>query len=168
MAKHDKFPMTMAVRELTKHGVAFVPHLYSYEERGGSEAAARQLGLDEYLVIKTLVLETDEKKPLICCMHGDKEVSLKQLARVLNVKTVTPCSPNLAENLTGYQVGGTSPFGTKKALPVYVEKSVLELERIYINGGKRGFLVEIAPRELVRILNATAIEVALQCSEFLR
>ncbi len=160
MAK-DKTPTTQAIRLLKQHKVDFIPRLYKYEERGGTAVSARELGIDEHQIIKTLVMEDEGKNPLIVLMHGDREVSLKNLARQLGVKQVGPCPPKSADALTGYQTGGISPFGTRKALPIYIEKSILDLERICINGGKRGFLVEIAPAELARVLNPTAVEVGI-------
>ena len=152
---------TPAVHFLRRHGVAFTEHPYRYEERGGTRVSSRELGVDEHAVIKTLVMQDDAKQPLIVLMHGDREVSTKQLARQLERKTVEPCDPAVAQRHTGYAVGGTSPFGTRKELPVYVERTVLDLERIYVNGGRRGFLVCLAPSELVRVLAATPVEAAL-------
>ena len=152
---------TPAVHFLRKHGVAFSEHPYRYEEHGGTRVSSRELGVDEHAVIKTLVMQDEAKQPLLVLMHGDREVSTKQLARQVDRKTVEPCDPGVAQKHTGYTVGGTSPFGTRKALPVYVERSVLELERIYINGGRRGLLVSIAPAELVRVLEAVSVEAAL-------
>jgi len=147
---------------LREKKVEFVPHLYDYVEKGGTRESARQLGVDEHAVVKTLVFETNEKRPLIVLMHGNREVSTKTLARMLGVKSVEPATPEKASKLTGYLVGGTSPFGTRTAMPVYVEKSILSLERIYINGGKRGFLIEIDPGVLKHTLNAEEIEVAIE------
>jgi Cys-tRNA(Pro) deacylase len=152
---------TPAIHFLRKHGVAFSEHPYRYEEHGGTRVSSRELGADEHTVIKTLVMQDDAKQPLIVLMHGDREVSTKQLARQLGRKAVEPCDPAVAQRHTGYAVGGTSPFGTRKALPVYVERTVLDLERIYINGGRRGLLVSVAPFELVRVLHATPVEAAL-------
>jgi len=160
MAK-EKYPTTQAIRLLRQHQVNFEPRLYKYEDRGGTATSARELGIDEHRVIKTLVMEDEQKKPLIVLMHGDCEVSLKNLARQLGVKQVTPCIPQLADNLTGYQTGGISPFGTRKPLPIYIEETILTLEKICINGGKRGFLVEISPLELERVLKLTRINVAI-------
>jgi len=151
---------TPAVHFLRKHGVPFTEHPYRYEEHGGTRVSSRELGVDEHAVIKTLVMQDEAKRPLIVLMHGDREVSTKQLARQLDRKTVEPCDPAAAQRHTGYAVGGTSPFGTRKPLPVYVERSVLDLDRIYINGGVRGLLISIAPGELIRVLNAVAIEAA--------
>jgi len=152
---------TPAIHFLRKHGVAFTEHPYRYEERGGTRVSSRELGVDEHAVIKTLVMQDDAKQPLIVLMHGDRDVSTKQLARQLERKTVEPCDPAVAQRHTGYTVGGTSPFGTRKSLPVYVERTVLDLERIYVNGGRRGLLVSMAPVELVRVLHATPVEAAL-------
>jgi Cys-tRNA(Pro) deacylase len=152
---------TPAIHFLRKHGVAFTEHPYRYEEHGGTRVSSRELGVDEHAVIKTLIMQDDAKLPLIVLMHGDREVSTKQLARQLERKAVEPCDPVVAQRHTGYAVGGTSPFGTRKTLPVYVERTVLELERIYVNGGRRGLLVSVAPVELLRVLHATAVEAAL-------
>ena len=153
---------TPAVHFLRKHGVAFTEHPYRYEERGGTRVSARELGVDEHAVIKTLVMEDEARQPLIMLMHGDREVSTKNLARQIGRKTVEPCAPDVAQRHTGYQVGGTSPFGMRKALPVFVERSVLDLERIYINGGRRGLLVALSPRELLRVLEPTSVDVGLE------
>ena len=152
---------TPAIHFLRKHGVAFTEHSYRYEEHGGTRVSSRELGVDEHAVIKTLVMQDEAREPLIVLMHGDREVSTKQLARQLERKTVEPCDPAVAQRHTGYAVGGTSPFGTRKELPVYVERTVLDLDRIYINGGRRGLLVSLAPSELVRVLAATPVEAAL-------
>jgi len=154
-----KPPVTAAVRALRAARVAFEPHEYAYEERGGTARSAAELGVDEHAVIKTLIFEDDGKRPLVVLMHGDREVSAKELARVLGVKSVRPCDPNVANRHSGYQVGGTSPFGLRKPLPVYLQRTIAELERIYINGGKRGFLVSLAPADLVRVLEPTAVDV---------
>lgn len=156
------YPVTRAVRFLRERKVEFTPHLYDYVEKGGTREWAKQLGVDEHAVVKTLVFETNEKKPLIVLMHGDREVSTKTLARLFGVKSVEPATPEKASKQTGYLVGGTSPFGTRSALPVYVEKGVMSLEKIYINGGKRGFLIEIDPGVLTRTLNAEEIEIAIE------
>ncbi len=156
------FPITAAIRFLRQKKVEFVPRMYDYVEKGGTRESAKQLGVDEHAVIKTLVFETNQKKPLIVLMHGDREVSTKTLARLLGVKSVEPSTPEKASKLTGYLVGGTSPFGTRTAMPVYVEKSILSLEKIYINGGKRGFLIEIGPGILRWELNAEQIEAAME------
>jgi Cys-tRNA(Pro) deacylase len=153
--------MTAAVRVLKQARVPFTEHPYAYVERGGTAAFAAQSGIDEHAVVKTLVMEDEAKKPFVVLMHGDREVSTKELARVLGVKSVHPCAPETAERHSGYMVGGTSPFGLRKPLPVYVEATVLELARIYINGGKRGFIVGLAPQELVRVLKPTPVNVAV-------
>ena len=160
MTKAD-FPITPAVRFLRECKIPFTPHLYDYEEKGGTRRSADELGVAEHSVIKTLVMEDEARKPLIVLMHGDAEVSTKQLARFLGVKSVQPCDVNRAQKHTGYQVGGTSPFGTRTKMPVYAEKSIFELPTIYINGGKRGFLVEIATVDLRAALHPTEIEVAI-------
>jgi Cys-tRNA(Pro) deacylase len=152
--------MTAAETVLRKHQVAYEAHAYRYEERGGTAVSSRELGVDEHSVIKTLVMEDETKAPLIVLMHGDKEVSTKNLARQIGAKTVTPCAPDVAQRHTGYMVGGTSPFGTRKAMPVYMERSIADLERIYINGGRRGFLISMPPKELIRVLQPTLVEVA--------
>ncbi len=157
----DKAPMTPAVRELKRTGVPFAEHPYTYVEHGGTASFAREFGVDEHAVIKTLVMEDDAKRPLVVLMHGDREVSTKEFARVLGVKTVQPCTPETAERHSGYMVGGTSPFGLRKPIPVYVEGTILELPRIYINGGKRGFLVGLDPKELARVLKPTPVNVAV-------
>lgn len=154
------YPITPAIRYLRDKKVEFRPMLYDYVEKGGTRASSGALGVPERAVIKTLVLETNEKKPLIVLMHGDRQVSAKNLARYLNVKAVTPLDPEKASKLTGYLVGGTSPFGTRTKMPVYAEKSIFELAEIYINGGKRGFLVALDPAELKRILDLKEVEVA--------
>lgn len=153
--------MTLAVRMLLEQKVEFKPCLYDYQEKGGTAASSRELGVPEHAVIKTLIFEDEKKKPFIVLMHGDLQVSAKQLARLLNVKSVSPCDAQVADRHSGYTVGGTSPFGTKKAMPVYAEKSIFDLEKIYINGGKRGFLIEIKPSEIERLLNVTKVEVAI-------
>jgi Cys-tRNA(Pro) deacylase len=151
----------MAVRVLRQHDVPFEPQLYTWEPRGGTRASAEHLDVDEHAVIKTLIFEDERKQPLCILMHGDKEVSAKSLARVLGKKSVGPCLPDVADRHSGYQVGGTSPFGLKRAMPVYVERTILELPKIYINGGARGFLVAIAPADLARVLSPTAVDVAV-------
>jgi Cys-tRNA(Pro) deacylase len=158
---HDKAPMTPAVRALRQAAVDFTEHPYTYVEHGGTAAFARQYAVDEHLVIKTLVMEDDAKKPFVVLMHGDREVSTKELARTLGVKAVHPCSPETAERHSGYQVGGTSPFGLRKPLPIYVEESVLSLPVIYVNGGKRGFIVGLDPKDLNRVLKPTPVRVAV-------
>lgn len=154
-------PVTMAVRALRQHQVPFEPHLYAWQAHGGTRASAEQLRVDEHLVIKTLIFEDERRQPLCILMHGDKEVSAKNLARALGKKSVAPCAPAVADRHSGYQVGGTSPFGLKRAMPVYVERTILSLPRIYINGGARGFLVAIAASDLARVLAPTAVDVAV-------
>jgi Cys-tRNA(Pro) deacylase len=154
------YPVTMAIRALRQHEVEFTPHLYTWEAHGGTRASAEHLGVDEHIVVKTLIFEDDAKKPLCILMHGDREVSAKNLARQTGRRSVAPCQPAVADRHSGYQVGGTSPFGLKRAMPIYCEKSIVELPRIYINGGARGFLVGIDPRDLVRVLAPRLVEVA--------
>ena len=160
MAK-DNLPSTPALLALRAAKVAFEPRLYKYVEKGGTRASAEALGVDEHAVIKTIVLETGGKQPLICLMHGDRQISTKQLARALGEKTIQPCDPAVAQRHTGYMVGGTSPFGTRKPLPVYVERTILGLPVIYINGGARGLLVRVAPTVLTQLLGAVPVDVAL-------
>ena len=157
----EKFPVTPAIRQLRENNVTFTGHLYPYEEHGGTAHSARCLGVDEHRVIKTLIMEDDRKQPLIVLMHGDRKVSTKDLARRLGVKTITPCAPAVANRHSGYLVGGTSPFGARRAMPVYLEAGILELPVIYLNGGKRGFLVGLAPAEAQRVLQATLVQVAI-------
>lgn len=152
----------MAVRELRKHGVEFTVHLFRYEEKGGTAHSAKEMGVDEHAVIKTLIMETEARKPLVVLMHGDRQVSTKNLARHLGAKSILPCAPEVADRHSGYQVGGTSPFGLRNKMPIYVEKSILELARIYINGGKRGFLVGIAPSVLVNLLQPETVNVGIE------
>ena len=150
--------ITPAVRYLRAKKIYFKPHLYPYEEHGGTRQAAEVLKIPEHAVIKTLVMESEAGRPLIVLEHGDYQVSTKQLARILGLKRITPCAEEKAQKYTGYQVGGISPFGTRKSLPVYVEKSILTLDTLYINGGKRGFLIEITPDDLVRALKVEEVE----------
>jgi Cys-tRNA(Pro) deacylase len=157
----SKAPSTPATRLLRERGVEYTEHLYRYEEKGGTRVSARELGVEEHAVVKTLVFEDEAKAPLIVLMHGDKEVSTKALARQLGRRAIEICKPEVANRHTGYQVGGTSPFGTRKAMPVHVERTVLGLPRIYVNGGSRGFLVGLAPAELVRVLAPVPVEVAI-------
>ena len=160
----EKFPVTPAVRWLRDRKIPFTEHLYAYEERGGTAVSARELGVDEHAVVKTLVMEDDAGQPLIVLMHGDREVSTKELARDLGVRSIRPCNPAAANRHTGYLVGGTSPFATKKPLPVCMESSILALSRIYLNGGKRGFLVGIDPQEVAKLLDAKLVEVGIMKS----
>lgn len=155
-----KYPITMAVRELRQASVEFVPHLYPWVARGGTAASAQHLGVDEHLVIKTLIFEDHQKQPLCILMHGDREVSSKALARILGVPRVGPCAPAVADRHSGYLVGGTSPFGLRRAMPIFVERSITELPQLYLNGGARGFLIDLAPSELVRVLAPTLVDVA--------
>ena len=151
---------TPATVFLKRNGVSYTEHEYEYVEHGGTEVSARALGVPEHQVVKTLVMEDEDGKPLIVLMHGDLMVSTKELARQVNRKRIEPCTPEAAQRHTGYQVGGTSPFGTRKALPVYLERSILGLALIYINGGRRGFLVRISPAELLRLLEPLPVDVA--------
>jgi len=160
MAK-TRIPVTPAILLLKEKGTLFSLRPYPYVERGGTEAAARALGIDEHRTIKTLVMEDDRKNPFIILMHGDREVSTKALARALGVKSVQPCNPQTAERHTGYRVGGTSPFGTRKTMPVYMEETIAALPEIFINAGARGLLAEMAPAELVRILHPRTVSVAI-------
>lgn len=154
------YPVTMAVRVLRQNGVEFTPHLYAWEPRGGTRASSEHLGVDEHAVIKTLIFEDDAKRPLCVLMHGDREVSAKNLARHIGTKSVAPCAPEVADRHSGYQVGGTSPFGFRRAMPIYCEASVADLPRIFINGGARGFLVGIVPADLFRVLKPEKVSVA--------
>jgi len=158
---HAAAPVTPAVRALRAAGVDYTEHVYRYEEHGGTRVSARELGVDEHAVVKTLVMEDDTRAPLVVLMHGDLEVSTKQLARAIGCKHVEPCKPDVANRHSGYLVGGTSPFGVRKAMPIYVERTILDLPRLYINGGARGFLVGIAPADLVRVLKPTPVEVGI-------
>jgi Cys-tRNA(Pro) deacylase len=162
MAKTTDFPMTAAVRFLQANSVDFEPHLYKYEEKGGTKHSALELGVDEHSVVKTLIMETESRAPIIVLMHGDMQVSTKQLARAIGAKGVQACKPEVADKHSGYKVGGTSPFGTKRAMPVYMEASIAGLDRIYINGGSRGFLVAITPGDIVRVLNPTLVNAAIE------
>lgn len=153
------FPVTAAVRVLRAAQIAFVPRLYTYVDKGGTTESARQLGVDEHCVVKTLIMEDEKKQPMIVLMHGDREVSTKNLARAINAKAITPCTPEVANRHTNYMVGGTSPFGTRKAMPVYAQTSIQALEKVFINGGKRGFLVEIAPQVINDVLKPTWLEI---------
>ncbi len=157
----DKSPVTPAIRQLRQAKADFTPHIYAYEERGGTAVSARELGVAEHSIVKTLIMQDDRGNPLIVLMHGDCEVSTKELARVLGVKTITPCSPDAANRHTGYLVGGTSPFGTRKALPVYMEESIATLPRIYLNGGKRGFLVGLDPKVVIDLLKPVMVKVGI-------
>jgi len=156
-----KPPSTLATRLLRERGVAYTEHLYRYEERGGTRASSRELGVDEHAVVKTLVMEDEDAAPLVVLMHGDREVSTKALARQIGRREIRICKPEVANRHSGYQVGGTSPLGTRKAMPVFVERSILELPRMYVNGGSRGFLVGLAPKDLVALLAPTLVDVAI-------
>jgi Cys-tRNA(Pro) deacylase len=151
----------MAIRALRAAGVAFVPHLYPYEPRGGTRASSEALGVAEHSVVKTLIFENERGEPLCILMHGDREVSVKQLARVIGARSVAPCAPEVADRHSGYQVGGTSPFGLRRAMPIYMQSTILDLPRIYINGGARGFLVEIDPRDAQRVLAPVLVDAAV-------
>lgn len=160
MSEKD-FPVTLATRELQKHQVKYTPFLFTYQEKGGTSHSSQELGVSEHIVIKTLIMETEDKSPLIVLMHGDLQVSTKQLARHLGVKTISPCKPEVADRHSGYQVGGTSPFGTRKKMPIYMEESILQSPLIYINGGKRGYLVSLDPQEVVRVLAPQLVAVGV-------
>jgi Cys-tRNA(Pro) deacylase len=162
MGKRDRVSETPATALLKKLAVAYTEHLYEYVEHGGTRVSAQALGVDEHAVVKTLVMEDEQKNPLIVLMHGDHTVSTKNLARQASVKRIEPCAPEVAQRHTGYQVGGTSPLATRKRIPVYMEKSILDLERIYINGGRRGYLLGLEPQELIRVLNPTLVAVGLK------
>lgn len=157
----ERNPVTSAMRVLKERHVSFGEHPYKYQERGGTAVSARQLGVDEHTVIKTLVMEDETQRPLIVLMHGDREVSTKELARQIGAKKVSPCTPETANRHTGYVVGGTSPLGTRKKLPVFMEETILHLPKIFINGGRRGFLVSIEPKELIVFLEPTIVHVAI-------
>ena len=158
----EKAPATAAVRELRANNIAFTDHPYEYEEKGGTAVSARELGVPEHAVVKTLVMEDEARNPLIVLMHGDLKVSTKELARMIGVKTITPCNPDTANRHSGYTVGGTSPFGTRRKMPVYMEETILELPKIYVNGGRRGYLVGIVPQEVVRILSPQLVKVGIR------
>ena len=154
-------PVTPAIRVLREHGVEFTDHLYEYEEKGGTAVSARELGVDEHAVVKTLIMEDERREPLVVLMHGDRQVSTKQLARMIDAKTIEPCSPEVAHRHSGYMVGGTSPFGTRKSMPIYMEQTILDLPRIYINGGRRGYLVGLNPAALVQVLQPHLVRVGI-------
>lgn len=159
MAK-DNLPVTAAIRVLREHGVPYIAHVYDYEPRGGTAHSAASLGVDEHVVIKTLVMEDETKRPLVVLMHGDLEVSTKALARHVGVKSIAPCKPEVADRHSGYQVGGTSPLGLRRAMPIYMQRSIAGLARIYVNGGRRGMLVELDPADLVRVTAPELVDVA--------
>ena len=154
----SKSPSTPATRMLRAHKVEFTEHLYRFEDHGGTRVSARELGVDEHSVIKTLVMEDESSSPLIVLMHGDLDVSTKSLARQIGCKSISPCKPDTADKHSGYQVGGTSPFGTRKTMPIYMEQTILELPKIYINGGSKGFLVGLDPKEAQRLLSPTIVQ----------
>ncbi|WP_261508279.1 aminoacyl-tRNA deacylase [Burkholderia multivorans] len=160
MSKSRHVSETPATQLLRRHGVAFGEHPYAYVEHGGTGESARQLGVDEHIVVKTLVMEDEHAKPLIVLMHGDRTVSTKNLARQIGAKRVEPCKPEVANRHSGYLVGGTSPFGTRKPMPIYVESTILDLPTIYLNGGRRGYLVSIAPSVLTTLLGAKPVQCA--------
>jgi Cys-tRNA(Pro) deacylase len=161
MSKRDHVSETPATAFLRKHGVAFSEHVFEYEDHGGTRVAARELGVDEHAMVKTLVMEDERKAPLIVLMHGDRSVSTKNLARQAGAKRIEPCLPDVAQRHSGYQIGGTSPFATRKSMPIYLEQTVLDLPKVYVNGGRRGYLVGMAPSELARVLKPVLVEVAL-------
>ncbi len=158
MSKHSETPATVLLKA---HGVAYTEHIYEYVEHGGTGVSSSSLGVDEHHVVKTLIFEDDKRQPLCVLMHGDRKVSTKELARQIGVKRVAPCKPEDAFRHSGYMVGGCSPFGLRKPMPVYLQKSVLDLARIYINGGKRGFLVGMPPQEIVRVIAPVLVDVCL-------
>ena len=162
MAHARHVSATTATQSLRKNGIAFVEHVYDYVEHGGTAEAARQLGIDEHRIVKTLLMQDERGDELVILMHGDCSVSTRNLARAIGVKTVTPCSPEQAQRVTGYRVGGISPFGSRKRLPVYAERTVLELPRLLINGGRRGYLLEVEPAALTTLLAAAPVECALR------
>lgn len=157
----EKISVTPAIRVLRSHGVEFTDHIYTYEERGGTAVSARELNVPEHAVIKTLIMEDESRAPLIVLMHGDMKVSTKELARVIGCKTIQPCDPAVANKHSGYMVGGTSPFGTRKEMPVYMEESIAALDRIYINGGRRGYLVGVSPNDVEKILKPKRVRVGI-------
>jgi len=157
----DKVPVTPCLLILKRLDVVFSLYPYRYEEHGGTQVSAREIGVDEHIIIKTLVMEDEKKTPFIVLMHGDKQVSTKSIARLLGVKSVVPCDPKIAEKHTGYKVGGTSPFGTRKTLRIYMEESIAALPKILINAGSRGLLAEMSPSDLVRVLNPVMVNVAI-------
>jgi len=158
----EKHPTTQAVRMLQEHDVDFTLRPYTYEEQGGTKSAAQALGVDEHRVVKTLVMEDEKGQPLLVLMHGDRRASTKAMARTLGVKKIIPCDPHTANRHTGYLVGGISPFGTRKTLRVFVEESILDLPKIYINAGRRGLLAEIGPADLTRLLQPVPVHVAIE------
>ena len=157
----DAYPVTRAIHFLREQGIEFSPHVFRYEEKGGTAHSSRELGVSENIVIKTLIMQTDAKKPLVVLMHGDKKVSTKELARAIGAKSVSPCPPETADRFSGYQIGGTSPFGTRVKMPVYMQKSILDHDKIFINGGGKGFLVSLNPNDIVRALEPVLVDVAI-------
>lgn len=157
----EKIPSSPAILALKAQSAVFTLHTYKYEERGGTRVSARELGVDEHCVVKTLIMEDESANPLIILMHGDKEVSTKALARSIGTKSIVPCRPDIAQKHTGYKVGGTSPFGTRKKMPIYMERTIADLPTILINAGSRGLLARMAPAEVVRILNPVFVSVAI-------
>ncbi len=157
----EKIPSSPAILVLKAQAAVFTLHTYKYEEKGGTKVGAQKLGIDEHCVVKTLIMEDENAHPLIILMHGDKEVSTKELARFIGTKSIAPCRPETAQKHSGYKVGGTSPFGTRKALPIYMEKTIADLPKIYINAGSRGLLAQMPPAEIVRILNPVMVNVAI-------
>ncbi|MGZ3238988.1 MAG: Cys-tRNA(Pro) deacylase [Burkholderiaceae bacterium] len=162
MAKKEHISETPATQFLRKNGIPFSEHPYEYEEHGGTTVSARELNVDEHHVVKTLIMQDDAAKPMVILMHGDRKVSTKNLARQIGCKAVEPCKPDVAQRHSGYMVGGTSPFGTKKAMPIYVEQSILALDKIYINGGRRGYLVGLDPKMIANVLPVKAVNCALE------
>ncbi len=159
MSKNEHAPETQATKFLKANKVPYSSHPYAYEEHGGTKVSARELNVDEHAVVKTLIFEDENAKPLIVLMHGDRKVSTKELARQIGCKKVEPCKPEVANRHTGFLVGGTSPFGTKKTMPVFIEQSILDLPLIYINGGRRGYLVGVHPHDILRVLAPKIVEV---------
>lgn len=157
----DKMPVTPAIRMLRDYKIDFCSYLYKYEEKGGTAVSARELGENEHVMIKTLIMEDEQRNPLVILMHGDEQVSTKTLARLLEVKSISPCTPDTANKHTGYLVGGTSPFGTRRTMPVYMEETILELPKIYINGGRRGYLVSMDPQDLIKVLKPKLVKVGI-------
>ncbi|MGV8057711.1 MAG: aminoacyl-tRNA deacylase [Smithellaceae bacterium] len=156
----EKIPSSPAILALKAQSAVFTLHPYKYEEKGGTKVSAMKLNVDEHCVIKTLIMEDENAHPLVILMHGDKEVSTKSLARSIGTKSIVPCRPEIAQKHTGYKVGGTSPFGTRKKMPVYMEKAIIDLPAVFINAGSRGLLAQMAPSEIVRILNPVMVNVS--------
>ena len=157
----QRHPVTPALRVLRAAGVSYLPHTYRYEERGGTGVASRELGIDEHICIKTLVFEDDAERPFVVLMHGDREVSTRMLARAMEARSVRPCEPDVAQRHSGYRVGGTSPFGMRKVLPTYIQRTIADLPRVFVNGGRRGFLLEMAAADMQRALRAVLVDVAI-------